>query len=49
MRMLKSLDWVSSGDQLADCLTKKGSENKADWLLKREKGGSEVSLDPVQK
>ena len=33
LNMLDTLDWVSTGDQLADCLTKKGAENKADWLL----------------
>ena len=50
LNMLTSLDWVSTKDQLADCLTKKGSLNKADWLLdvsssnslekKERKGGS---------
>jgi hypothetical protein len=33
LNMLDSVDWVSTGDQLADCMTKKGTENKADWLL----------------
>ena len=33
LKMLDSLDWVSTGNQLADCLTKKGTMNKADWLL----------------
>ena len=32
LKMLKSLEWVTF-DQLADCLTKKGNKNKADWLL----------------
>ena len=50
LKMLDSLDWVSTGDQLADCLTKKGTANKADWLLevatttfcKREREKGEV-------
>ena len=33
LNMLESLEWVSSVDQLADCLTKKGNKNKGDWLL----------------
>ena len=33
LRMLDSVDWVSTDDQLADCLTKKGNVNKANWLL----------------
>ena len=33
LKMLNSLEWVSTFDQLADCLTKKGNKNKADWLL----------------
>ena len=33
LNMLESLEWVSTVDQLADCLTKKGNKNKADWLL----------------
>ena len=33
LKMLDSLEWVSTNDQLADCLTKKGNKNKADWLL----------------
>ena len=28
-----SIDWVTTDQQLADCLTKKGSAKKADWLL----------------
>ena len=31
--MVSSVDWVSTLNQLADCLTKAGSANKADWLL----------------
>ena len=33
LKMLDSVDWVSTEDQLADCLTKKGTVNKANWLL----------------
>ena len=31
--ILLSVDWVPTTKQLADCLTKAGSANKADWLL----------------
>ena len=31
--LVKSVDWVSTHDQLADSLTKKGSTRSADWLL----------------
>ena len=31
--MVVDICWVSTNDQFADCLTKKGSPNKADWLL----------------
>ena len=53
LKMLDSLDWVSTRDQLADCLTKKGSQNKADWLLevssnnilvKKERKGGNTSI-----
>ena len=30
---IDKIDWVSTEDQLADCLTKKGSFKKGDWLL----------------
>ena len=30
---VSSVDWVPTGLQLADCMTKKGSDKKADWLL----------------
>ena len=30
---VSEIGWVSTEKQLADCLTKKGSANKADWLL----------------
>ena len=33
LQMLDSVDWVPTEDQLADCLTKKGTVNKANWLL----------------
>ena len=33
LKMLHSVDWVSTEDQLADCLTKKGTPIKSDWLL----------------
>ena len=33
LQMLDSVDWVPTEDQLADCLTKKGNVNKANWLL----------------
>ena len=33
LKMLDSLEWVSTFDQPADCLTKKGNKSKADWLL----------------
>ena len=31
--MIDSVDWVSTDNQLADCLTKKGAASKSDWLL----------------
>ena len=31
--MVSSIEWVPTDQQLADCLTKKGSSKKADWLL----------------
>ena len=31
--MVSSVDWVSTDNQLADCMTKKGTFKKADWLL----------------
>ena len=31
--MVKAVDWVSTTDQLSDCMTKKGTFKKADWLL----------------
>ena len=31
--LVSSVDWVSTDNQLADCLTKKGTLKKADWLL----------------
>ena len=31
--LVLSVDWVSTHDQLADCMTKKGTDKKADWLL----------------
>ena len=33
LNYVKEIDWVSTDKQLADCLTKKSSLNKADWLL----------------
>ena len=31
--IVSAVDWVPTNKQLADCLTKKGTEKKADWLL----------------
>ena len=31
--MVEAVNWVPTDKQLADCLTKKGSQSKADWLL----------------
>ena len=31
---VKSVDWVPTDEQLADCLTKKGTIAKSRWLLK---------------
>ena len=31
--MVHAVNWVPTDKQLADCLTKKGSLSKADWLL----------------
>ena len=31
--MVSSVDWVDTKNQLADCMTKKGTAKKADWLL----------------
>ena len=31
--MVKSVDWVPTDFQLADCLTKKGTVLKSEWLL----------------
>ena len=31
--MVRSVDWVPTNKQLADCMTKKGSFKKGDWLL----------------
>ena len=36
LKMLHSVDWVSTEDQLADCLTKKGMPIKSDWVLEVE-------------
>ena len=33
LNYVKEIDWVSTDRQLADCLTKKSSLNKANWLL----------------
>ena len=32
--IVKSVDWVATDKQLADCLTKKGSASKSNWLLR---------------
>ena len=32
-KMVKSIQWVPTDKQLADCMTKKGSKDKANWLL----------------
>ena len=32
-KMLKCIEWVPTDKQLADCMTKKGSKDKANWLL----------------
>ena len=45
LKMLDSLDWVSTKDQLADCLTKKGSQNKADWLLEVSSSNSLIKRE----
>ena len=34
LRMIESVDWVSTDEQLADCMTKSGLRKKSDWLLK---------------
>ena len=31
--MVRSIEWVPTKQQLADCMTKKGSKDKANWLL----------------
>jgi hypothetical protein len=33
LRMVNSVDWVSTDYQLADCLTQKGTVLKSEWLL----------------
>ena len=33
MKMVESVDWVSTENQLADCMTKAGLAKKSDWLL----------------
>ena len=33
LQMVDTVDWVPTDYQLADCLTKKGTVMKADWLL----------------
>ena len=33
LKMVNSVSWVSTVDQLADCLTKKGTIYSSDWLL----------------
>ena len=33
LKMVNSVKWVSTVDQLADCLTKKGTKSSSDWLL----------------
>ena len=33
LRMVDSVDWVPTEEQLADCLTKKGTPIKSEWLL----------------
>ena len=33
LKMVNSVKWVSTVDQLADCLTKKGTVSSSDWLL----------------
>ena len=33
LKMVDSVDWVPTEDQLADCLTKKGTPIKSEWLL----------------
>ena len=32
--IVKAVDWVPTDLQLADCLTKKGTDKKADWLMR---------------
>ena len=31
--IVSAVDWVPTNIQLADCMTKKGTDKKADWLL----------------
>ena len=31
--MVNTVDWVPTDRQLADCMTKRGLNKKADWLL----------------
>ena len=32
-KKVKGIQWVPTDKQLADCMTKKGSRDKANWLL----------------
>ena len=33
MGQISAIEWVSTENQLADCMTKKGTISKSDWLL----------------
>ena len=40
LTIVASVDWVPTASQLADCMTKKGTEKKADWLLNAARNNS---------
>ena len=40
LKIVASVDRVPTASQFADCMTKKGKEKKADWLLNADRNNS---------
>ena len=40
--MVNDIEWVPTKQQLADCMTKKGSKDKANWLLRIGSGNQMI-------